>query len=605
MRRDWFRFDPATLLAVLLVGLVPPLLLVLISYLYLQAMTFPLYDLVRAPHRQHVIERCAELDHAFRAWQETLATALLNALEPPPLPGPVPTEPEFRDADLIDSLTQHVGAGPAADPEVLPRSIREPAEAILASIAHDGRASEPAWAALTALPVALEDPMGFSYAVEAAVARRAPLPSEQEVEFLRAAATLDVQTVQAYRDACGDAIRVTGLPVPVRFALGTCDLAPGGAELSANGALRLAVATNSGGVLACEVRADELLPRLMERLDRHGTAAPGAFVRLEPIRLNADTPSPESAGNAGDSERVWAERPLAMPFQDRWQLVSGSRGTEALNPLVFLNRLEGIHYLWGGVGVLALCLVGSLFLAGVVARRVELSRRKDTFLRLVSHELRTPISSISMLAETLALRRVRDEDEQQLFLRQMQAETVRLGDLVERVLEFGRSSSGRAGAREVVTDPGELVEDVVRRFRERVTDGHEVALRNAQTFHPVLLDRDAIGGVVMNLLSNAQKHSPQDTAIEVTVGEESRHLFVQVRDHGSGIRRRDLRRIFRPFERGSVGAGAPGFGLGLAYCREVASQHGGKIRVRSRVGEGSSFTLEIPLVRRRRGQAIG
>lgn len=599
MRRDWFRFDPATLLAILLVGLVPPLVLVLISYLYLQAMSFPLYDLVRSPHRQEVTERSAALDHDFRSWHESLASLFGRAFGVATPSGP---SDEFRDSDLISNVTVFLGDG-GRGTSFAPRAERERAETILGAIAHEGRPSEQAWSALTALPVALEDPMGFSYAVEASVIRRTRLGPEQEAEFLRFAPYLDSATVRAYREHCAVEVAVPGIPWPLRPEVGRCDLPAGAAVLEPGGLLRVAVGGPAGEVVVCSVRTQELLERLMDRRTGLSGAGPGAFVRLVPM-ASTDRSEPAPVGG-NPAERIWAERPLPAPFHESWQLVSGSRGEEALNPLVFLNRLEGIHYLWGAVGVLAVCLVGSLFLAGVVARRVDMSRRKDTFLRLVSHELRTPISSISMLAETLALQRVRDEDEQKLFLQQMQVETVRLADLVERVLEFGRTSSGRAGVREVVTDPGELVEDVVGRFRERVNDGHEVELRNAQMFHPVLLDREAIAGVVMNLLTNAQKHSPRHTAIEVTVGEESRHLFVQVRDHGSGIRRRDLRRIFRPFERGAVGAGAPGFGLGLAYCREVASQHGGKIRVRSRVGEGSSFTLEIPLVRRRRGQAVG
>ncbi|MFQ5654703.1 MAG: sensor histidine kinase, partial [Planctomycetota bacterium] len=236
-----------------------------------------------------------------------------------------------------------------------------------------------------------------------------------------------------------------------------------------------------------------------------------------------------------------------------------------------------------------------VFLAAAASRRVQRSRRQDDFVRLVSHELKTPVSSIRMIAETLSLGRVRGEGQEREFLRQLEAESSRLTDLIERLLEHGRQDAARQVKREVVTDPGQLVDEAVTLFRERQAGVGEVLVRSSQVFHPVLIDREAVTGVLLNLLSNAQKFSPPETAIEVTVGEESRHLFIEVSDQGPGIRRRDRRRIFRPFFRGSNGTHQPGFGLGLSYCRQVAEAHKGRIRVVSAPGKGSAFTLEIPL----------
>jgi signal transduction histidine kinase len=111
----------------------------------------------------------------------------------------------------------------------------------------------------------------------------------------------------------------------------------------------------------------------------------------------------------------------------------------------------------------------------------------------------------------------------------------------------------------------------------------------------VLLDREAVTGVIQNLLSNARKYSPAGTPIEVTVGEESRELFIAVHDQGPGIRRRDQKRIFRSFYRGENGVAQPGFGLGLAYCQQVARAHRGRMEVASSPGRGSTFTWAVPL----------
>ena len=107
-------------------------------------------------------------------------------------------------------------------------------------------------------------------------------------------------------------------------------------------------------------------------------------------------------------------QPLPRPF-DRWSLTAESREDEPL-PLAQLRSLSMAHYFWGAVVVLAGAMVTSLLLAGIVARRVRVSSQKDDFLRLVSHELRTPITAIRVLAETLGLDRVRDEEDRRQML---------------------------------------------------------------------------------------------------------------------------------------------------------------------------------------------
>ena len=599
MRRDWFRFDPFTLLATLLVGLVPAVILILISFLYLKSMSLPLYDLLRAPHRQGVVQRTDRLGEEFEAWRELLGRDLAGSLATPP-DGATWT-PQLLDWELVESIEWYVGPE-YAPPDAEGSGERDRAEAILTTLGREADEGErqPSLAALASLPVTLQDPTGFSYAVEASLYRSEKSGSALTGEVVRHAGGLDRASLLAYLGHQGGEVRLPGLPRPILPRFEESPLSAGRSELpiADPDGLLLAYPAGRDGTLVCRVSARTLLTHALARLDERDPPSEGVFYRIEPIGAGGRIVPSEAR------ERVWAERPLPPPFSRSWQLVSGSRG-EALNPLSFLHRIEGIHYLWGGLLVLALGLVGSLFLSGLISRRVRLSRRKDDFVRLVSHELRTPIASLSMLAETLALDRVRDEAERQQFLEQMQTETGRLGDLVERVLEFGRSGTGRASVREVTTDPGELVEAVVERFRDRFPDGPRVEVRTAQQFHPVVLDREAVQGVVLNLLTNAQKHSPADSVIEVTVGEESRQLFIRVRDHGAGIRRRDQRRIFRPFERANPSSGKPGFGLGLAYCREVATAHRGSIRVRSKVGEGSEFTLGIPLVPAAKEQGTG
>lgn len=587
MRRDWFRFDPMTLLATLFVGLVPALLLILISYFYIQGLSWPLLDLMRTPHQQGVDQRSLAISNEVDAWIRTLREQLSQAIEAEPDgAGPLAS---FGDWEWVSEVRWYL----PPDRTLLDsfaREDRERGEAIVSALGHDPSPDrrQQSLEALASLPLEVEDPMGFSYAAEAMLHTQNDPDASRHRELMHHAASLERTTLRAHFEASGGVLRLPGMPVEVVPFFVAPPVSGGDARVDSEDPDLLWVGTPApgDGTLVCGVRVPPLLQSCLENVLALEQGRSGISYQLVPP--GSSEPPPESV-------RVWAERSLNPPFSN-WQITSASAAGDEVSPLVFLDRIEGFHYLWGGLIVLTLGVLGSLFLAAVVSRRVELSRRKDTFLRLVSHELRTPVASLGMLSETLLLNRVRNDDERDQFLQQMQSETSRLGDLVERVLEFGRASSGGIRVREVVTDPGELVEGIVDRFRSHFPDGPAVTVQCTQQFHPVLLDQEAIRGVVLNFLTNAQKYSPADTTIEVTVGEESRHLFIRVRDHGVGIRRRDLRRIFRPFERGAHGKDKAGFGLGLAYCREVALAHRGKIRVRSRVGEGSAFTLEIPLV---------
>lgn len=638
MRRDWFSYDPLTLLATLLVGLLPAVLVIGISFAYLSGLTHPLYDLLRQPHQDRVVAHSARLEQFLLRWREALAEALRRAAVdirarerlvavsgdslghtagpgvevvgeyPSGLPGEgAAASMHFQDWELVTALEVFiVSRSRMADP--IEAELQERGEALLAALPLAGQPEERTLAltTLAGLPLELEDPLGFSYALEARLEAAPPAPLNGR-EFLVAASFLDPASVAAAVAGEAGVLRLPGVPQPIRVLLQAPPLPAGTWALDAVDpqVLQVAVGHGAGATLVARVPVAPLLERALRVLEAEEAAPAGITFRLASVdslvRPTASAALEEKP--PGNTDLDWAHWPLAAPFHQHWQLVSGTRGELALEPLGFVRRLRGLHYLWGGLGVLLLGAGASLLLAVVLSRRVQRSRQKDSFLRLVSHELRTPIASLRMLAETLVLDRVRGPAERQRFLEQIRSESARLADLVERVLEYGRAGTGRVASREVVTDPGELVESAVRHFRECTVDPPEVVVRAAQRFHPVVLDREAVKGVVLNLLSNAHKYAPSGVPIEVTVGEEARQLYIRVEDRGPGIRRRELGKIFRPFRRGTQTGRTPGFGLGLAYCRQVADAHRGHIRVRSRMGVGSAFTLEIPLDSARRNGA--
>lgn len=604
MRKDWFRFDPATWVAVTLAGLLPTGLLLVISWLILTGVSLSLSDLIEEPHRERVRSEARILAAEIDRRLEELRAALLAALAPGgdasgPLPAAAPGVLELSWVPVRE---------PGAAPAVVDDRA-ELADAVLRSLVHleDPAEREAVLRDLAALPPELEDELGFSYGLEASL--RLGLPLADPLAVLRAPA-LDGSSLRAWL-ASGpiEGIPFPGWPAPLCPAPG----APRGGAVHLDPAdparFRVEVETSGAGRIVATLATAAFLESALAAVCASAAPPEGIFFALSPLSpegASAHDSTGRASRDATDAGRVWASWPLPAPFDSTHELVTGTASLEPPVPLAMLRRLEGIQVLWGGLLAVGLAVGVSLLLAALASRRVRVSMQKDNFLRLVSHELRTPISSIKIIAETLSLGRVRGDEERAQFLRQLEAESDRLADLVERVLEFGRGDA-RTRVREVVTDPQDLVQAAVRTFLDREGERREregragepppgeIEIRSSQLFHPVLLDREAVAGVVQNLLSNARKYSPAGAPIEVTVGEASRELFISVRDQGAGIRRRDQKRIFRSFYRGENSAQKPGFGLGLAYCRQVARSHRGRITLESAPGRGSTFTLAVPI----------
>ncbi len=606
--KSWLRldraFDPATLVAVTLAGLLPTGLILVISSLTLTEMSISLSDILEQPHRERVRAHsrivAAELEYRYELWRSALQKSLASR------GGPRGASPEFATTSLRSLVWV-----PVREPrDVLPVADdrAEIAEMYLRSIVHlDPEDRVEVLRDVATLPPEVEDELGFSYAIEAALAVDAPILNPLRV---LEAPSLDRETLRAWRASLHEgSISLPGWPIPLAIELAAREAGDRVARLDPLDPFRLQLAlprVGSGKVIA-SFDVDSFLHEALESTLVASPPTEGIFTSLRyvaPIGASGSDAGAEAGVTvAGESitGRVWASWPLPPPFDHRYELVTGTNSDEPPVPLALLQRLEGFQLLWGGLLVVAFAVGLSLVLGALASRRVRTTMQKDNFLRLVSHELRTPIAAIRMIAETLALERVRNDEERAEFMSHLQIESYRLSDLVERVLEFGRGDAGTRN-REVVTDPEDLVEGAVRRFQEGERTEPEgggerspVEIRSSQLFHPVLLDREAVTGVIHNLLSNARKYSPAGTPIEVTVGEESRQLFISVRDQGPGIRRRDQKRIFQSFYRGDSGSSKPGFGLGLAYCQQVAHAHRGRITVRSAVGRGSTFTLEIPL----------
>ena len=245
-------------------------------------------------------------------------------------------------------------------------------------------------------------------------------------------------------------------------------------------------------------------------------------------------------------------------------------------------------------------LLGAIGLAGgSVARQMRLSQMKSDFVSNVSHELRTPLSSIRVFGEYLRLGRVTKAEKIREYGEYIEAESRRLTQLINNILDFSKIESAEKKYRFCPTDVVELVEQTVEAFEMPLRESGVAISFIAEGPRPPLLqlDKDAIAQVVMNLLDNAVKYSNGNRNIDVTVTGRPEEVRVCVRDHGIGIPAAERKKIFEKFYR--VGSGlvhdVKGSGLGLSIVQHVAQAHGGRVEVESEVGQGSAFTIVLPV----------
>lgn len=228
-----------------------------------------------------------------------------------------------------------------------------------------------------------------------------------------------------------------------------------------------------------------------------------------------------------------------------------------------------------------------------IAALMELDRAKTTFFSNVSHEFRTPLTLIlGPIERALAA----NEELGAGDVEAVHRSALRLLRLVNALLDFARAEAGRLDARFVPTDLAAFTQNVASQFRAAIEAAGMRLFVNCETgSEPAYVDREAWEKLLLNLLSNAFKHTFQGE-IAVTVTDDSEGFVLQVSDTGAGIPPDQLAHVFDRFHRveGAPARTHEGTGIGLSLVREYAQLHGGEAGVTSEVGEGTTFTVRIP-----------
>lgn len=229
----------------------------------------------------------------------------------------------------------------------------------------------------------------------------------------------------------------------------------------------------------------------------------------------------------------------------------------------------------------------------------ELNQMKDVFLSTASHELKTPLSSVIAYTELLEDNLDRLEPDQRAdFLRRLRGEALRLMGLIEDILDLSRLESGKLVLRRQLVDLNEVVRDSVETSRQSA-EKHSLDLEEdfAEDLPQMMIDEVKMRQVVVNLLGNAIRFSPDRATVTVRTRREPDHFIVEVADNGPGIPADETTHIFELFAQGGRGRDARegGLGIGLHLVKRITELHGGHVGVNSVPGEGSTFWVRLPL----------
>jgi signal transduction histidine kinase len=232
----------------------------------------------------------------------------------------------------------------------------------------------------------------------------------------------------------------------------------------------------------------------------------------------------------------------------------------------------------------------------------EHERRKDDFIIMASHELKTPITSIKGYVQLLfalfheyeRTGNLPSEDSVRGSLTTIEKQIDKLTRLLSELLDLSQIERGNLRLERKTFNLSELVSETVDEARHAARE-RQIIFDNAAEEVLVDADRDRIGQVVLNLITNAIKYSDKTEPVKVKMEQKDGQVFVTVIDQGIGIPQKDHQRIFERFYRveGKREQTYPGFGVGLYIANEIITRHGGRLSVKSEAGRGSEFTFAL------------
>jgi signal transduction histidine kinase len=227
-------------------------------------------------------------------------------------------------------------------------------------------------------------------------------------------------------------------------------------------------------------------------------------------------------------------------------------------------------------------------------------REREALLSIASHELRNPLAALLGFANLLQRRMLQEarlSDRDQRALQTIVTQAKRLDQMLGDLLDVSRLGSGQFAIEHRPLDISTLLHKTVEDM-ETTVSGHTVTIHDADNPVMVAADEERLAQVLRNLLGNAIKYSPHGGEINITIAADAGNAIITIQDQGIGIPADALPNLFQRFYRApnTASHAINGFGIGLYVVKEIVTRHGGTIGVTSREGQGTTFTVNLPLL---------
>ena len=249
-------------------------------------------------------------------------------------------------------------------------------------------------------------------------------------------------------------------------------------------------------------------------------------------------------------------------------------------------------------GFLLMVIIFFSYTIWLVLKQKRLSEIKTDFVNNMTHELKTPISTIMLATEVLSEPDIsKDPERMKSYASIIREENLRLKAQVEKVLEIARLER-KSDINRTAVDLHLLIEETVQRFSTILKSKNaEVNLELNAEKSVIMGDKTHLSNIIFNLIDNAIKYSADKPVIKVSTTNEHGRIYLRVIDNGIGINKEAQKHIFEKFYRVPSGNlhNVKGFGIGLNYVKKMVKKHHGSIRLKSELGQGTTFKLFFPL----------
>ncbi len=275
---------------------------------------------------------------------------------------------------------------------------------------------------------------------------------------------------------------------------------------------------------------------------------------------------------------------------------------------VYINQsnsdiLRSVSWLLISALLFTAIILGTFYVTlGTLLNQRKLSELKTNFINNMTHEFKTPLATVSLAVDALSNPKVTEQPQMIDYYKNIiKEENKRMNDHVENILQAAKIDKNSLRLKLEEVDINQILEEVVSKFKLQIeTIGGEIEIQENAKKHILLGDEFHLTNVFSNLIDNAIKYRKEDTNLKVSIitsNPNPKTITIDIKDNGLGMSREVLSQVFDRFYRADTGNihNVKGFGLGLAYSKEIIELHGGKIRAESALGQGSTFKVTLPL----------